>query len=105
MKLRTGNRRRRRAHSIAEAKRIRIQRLDKLWRLTRRQLIKAVVKHLEDQILYGSGLSAGGGLIDPAKWPPADLRGEIVKPLRPRMRFAEELPIQIQTPIRIVVHP
>lgn len=59
-RIRTGNRRRAKAHARAEAERIRKWRLKKLMRAVIRESMKAMVKHLEDLILYGDGLANGG---------------------------------------------
>jgi hypothetical protein len=59
MKIRSGNRRRAKAHARAEAERIRQWRLKKLRRLVIREVLKRMTKHFEDLILYGSKAADG----------------------------------------------
>jgi hypothetical protein len=59
MRIRTGNRRRARVLKREWVERDRQWRLKKLKRLVLRHVLKAMVKHFEDLILYGSQAAEG----------------------------------------------
>lgn len=135
MRIRTGNRRRAQAHARAEANRIKLQRFEKLRRELMRALIKRVVAQFEDLILYGEEATVGtrslakafrgfasGGTIDPAARAPwYDLGREFAVPserveftgrnpngswkVPPRFRMADDLPLIIPTPIKVINNP